>query len=103
GNVALAFPDLSIDAGIRRREVVERRSRVAEFHGIELSLRNATSADAAGMVCPPLTGICPEDVGCRDVCSRAHRAVSVSDNTASPLGSRCHYARVSRTDRSNVK
>src|SRR5262249_2643673 len=63
GDLAVPFSDLSIDAGIRRREAVKRRSHLAEFHGIELSLRDAASADTAGMVHPSLAGICSEDVG----------------------------------------
>src|SRR3989442_53410 len=54
-------------------------------------------------LCLPLTGICPEDVGCRGVCGRAHRAVSVSDNTASPQDCRGYYDRVSMPDRVHGK
>src|SRR2546422_1119174 len=37
GDMAFPLPDLPIDAGVRRREAVERRSDMAKSDGIELS------------------------------------------------------------------
>src|SRR2546430_10973916 len=83
GDMAFPLPDLSIDAGVWCREVVERRSDMAKFDGIELSLRDAASADTAGLVHASSASICSEDVRRRSIRNRTGRAVFVSDHTTS--------------------